>query len=54
MQHLQEEFLTPREEYQLMHGRDIEETIKSNPETFFGYVDLKKERVSYPSIMHQG
>jgi hypothetical protein len=32
----------------------IEETIKSDPETFFGYVDLKKKRVSYPSIMHQG
>jgi hypothetical protein len=31
----------------------IEEVIKSNPKTLFGYVDLKKKnRVGYPSIMH--
>jgi hypothetical protein len=26
--------------------------IKSDPKTFFGYVDLKKKRVGYPSVMH--
>jgi hypothetical protein len=32
----------------------IEEVIKSDPKTFFGYVDLKKKRVGYPypSVMH--
>jgi hypothetical protein len=30
----------------------IEEAIKSDPKTFFGYVDLKKKRVGYPSVMH--
>jgi hypothetical protein len=31
----------------------IEEAIKSDSKTFFGYdVDLKKKRVSYPSVMH--
>jgi hypothetical protein len=46
-----------REEYQLMHGRayddycvGIEEAIKSDP--ILGYVDLKKKRVGYPSVMH--
>jgi hypothetical protein len=44
--------LSLREEYRLMHGRayddyrvGIEEAIKSDPKTFFGYVDLKKNRV---------
>jgi hypothetical protein len=42
-----------------MHGRAnadyrvaIEETIKIDPKTFFGYVDLKKKRVGYPSALH--
>jgi hypothetical protein len=42
-----------------MHGRayddyrvGIEEAIKSNIRAFFGYVDLKKKRVGYPSVMH--
>jgi hypothetical protein len=30
----------------------IEEAIKSDPKTFFGYVNLKKKHVGYPSIMH--
>jgi hypothetical protein len=43
-----------REEYQLMHGRaydDYRVGIKGDPKTFFGYVDLKKKRVGYPSVM---
>jgi hypothetical protein len=42
-----------------MHGRayddyrvGIEEAIKSDPKTIFGYVDLKKKHVGYPSVMH--
>jgi hypothetical protein len=42
-----------------MHGRayddyrvGIEEAIKSDPKPFFGHVDLKKNRVCYPSVMH--
>jgi hypothetical protein len=42
-----------------MHGRAYddyrvgnEEAIESDPKTFFGYVDLKKKRVGYPSVMH--
>jgi hypothetical protein len=53
------DFLSLREEYQLMHGRayndyrvGIKEVIKSDPKTFFGYVNLKKKRVGYPSVMH--
>jgi hypothetical protein len=56
---LRGEFLSLREEYQVMHGQayddyrvGIEEAIKSAPKTFFGYVDLKKKRVGYPSVMH--
>jgi hypothetical protein len=56
---LRGEFLSLREEYQLMPGRaydiysvGIEEAINSDPKTFFGYVDLKKKRVGYPSVMH--
>jgi hypothetical protein len=30
----------------------IEEAIKSDQRTFFGYVDLKKKRFGYPSVMH--
>jgi hypothetical protein len=48
-----------KEEYQLMYGRvyddyhvGIEEAIKSDPKTFFCYVDLKKKRVGYPWVMH--
>jgi hypothetical protein len=57
--YLRKEFLSLREEYQLMHGRayddyrvGIEEAIKIDPETFFGYGDLKKKRVGYLSVMH--
>jgi hypothetical protein len=53
---LKEKFVSLKEEYQ-QHGRAyddyhvrIEEAIKSNPKTFFGYVDLKKKRVGYPSL----
>jgi hypothetical protein len=42
-----------------MHGQayddyrvGIEEVIKSDPKTFFGYVDLKKKRVGYPTVIH--
>jgi hypothetical protein len=56
---LRVEFLSLREEYQLMHGRayddyrvGIEEAIKSELKTFFGYVDLMKKRVGCPSVMH--
>jgi hypothetical protein len=52
-------FLSLIEEYQLRHGRayddyrvGIEEAMKIGPKTFFGYVDLKKKRVGYPSVMH--
>jgi hypothetical protein len=45
-EHLRGEFLALREEYQLMHGRayddyrvGIEEAIKNDPKTFFGYVE---------------
>jgi hypothetical protein len=55
---LQGEFLSLTTEYQLMHGRPydnyhvgIKEVIKIDPKTFFGYVDLKKKRVSYPSVI---
>jgi hypothetical protein len=30
----------------------IEEAIKSDPKTFFGYVNLNKKSVGYPSVMH--
>jgi hypothetical protein len=31
----------------------MEEVIKSDPKTFFGYVDLKKKRIGYPpSVWH--
>jgi hypothetical protein len=30
----------------------IQEAIKIDPKTFFGYLDLKKKRVGYPSVMH--
>jgi hypothetical protein len=56
---LRGEFLSLREQYQLLHGRayddyhvGIEKAIKSDPKTFFGYVDLKKKRVGYPSVMY--
>jgi hypothetical protein len=56
---LRREFLSLREEYQLMHGRAyddysvvVEEAIKSNPKTFFGYVDLRKKRVCLTSVIH--
>jgi hypothetical protein len=49
-EHLQGEFLPPREEYQLMHGRvydnyrvGIQASIKSNLNTFYGYLDLNFE-----------
>jgi hypothetical protein len=52
---LREKFVSLREKYQQQHGRvyddcraRIEEAIKSDPKTFFGYVDLKKKRVGYP------
>jgi hypothetical protein len=56
---LREKFVSLREEYQQQHGRayddhraSIEDTIKSDPKTFFGYVNLKKKRVGDPSVMH--
>jgi hypothetical protein len=56
---LREEFVSLREEYQWQHGRAyddyrarIERAIKSDPKTFFGYVDLKKKCVGYSSVMH--
>jgi hypothetical protein len=30
----------------------IEEAIKSDPRAFFGFVDLKKNGVGYPSVLH--
>jgi hypothetical protein len=54
-----EKFVSLREEYQQQHGQaydnyraKIKEAIKSDPKTFLGYVELKKKRVGYPSIMH--
>jgi hypothetical protein len=42
-----------------MHGKacddyrvGIEEAIKCDPKTFFGYVDLKTKCVGYRSVMH--
>jgi hypothetical protein len=42
-----------------MHGRaydnyhvGFKKAIRRDQNTFFGYVDLKKKRVGYPSIMH--
>jgi hypothetical protein len=56
---LREKFISLREEYQHQHGRAyddyrarIEEAINSDPKSFFGYVDLNKKRVGYPSVMH--
>jgi hypothetical protein len=56
---LREKFVSLKEEYQQPHGRAyddylarIEEAIKSDPKTFFGFVDLKKKRVAYTSVMH--
>jgi hypothetical protein len=56
---LQEKFVSLKEEYQQQHGRAyddyrarIEEAIKSDPKTFFGYVELKNKRVGFPSVMH--
>jgi hypothetical protein len=47
---LRKEFLSLREKYQLMHGRayddyrvGIEEAIKSDPKSFFGYMDLNEK-----------
>jgi hypothetical protein len=55
---LRGEFFTLREEYLLMYGGayddyhvKIEKAIKIDLKTFFGYVDLKKKRVGYPSVM---
>jgi hypothetical protein len=58
---LRGELLSLRGKYQLMHGWDgrtyddfpvgIEEAIKCDPKIFFGYVDLKKKRVKYPSVI---
>jgi hypothetical protein len=56
---LRGEFLSLKEQYQLLHGWayddyhvGIKKAIKSDPKTFFGYVDLKKKHVGYPSVMH--
>jgi hypothetical protein len=42
-----------------MHARayddycvEIGKAIKSDPKTFFGYLDWKKKRVGYPSVMY--
>jgi hypothetical protein len=58
-EHLQAEFFSLREEYQLMHGRAYDDyrvvtevAIKSDLRVFFGCVDLNKMRVGYPSAMH--
>jgi hypothetical protein len=56
---LRGEYFSLREEYLLIHGRKyddyrvaIKKAIKSNPKTFFSYVDFKKKRVSYSLVMH--
>jgi hypothetical protein len=56
---LREKFVSLREEYQQQHGHayddyraKIEEAIKSDPKTFFEYVDLNKMRVGYSLVMH--
>jgi hypothetical protein len=56
---LREKFVSLREEFQQQHGRAfndyrarIEGPIKSDPKTFFGYVDLKKKRVGYPTVVY--
>jgi hypothetical protein len=51
---LLEKFFSLREEYQ--HGREYDDYCakidKSDPNIFFGYVDLKKKSVGYRSVMH--
>jgi hypothetical protein len=42
---LREKFVSLREEYQQQHGRAYD-AIKSDPKTFFGYVDLKKSALA--------
>jgi hypothetical protein len=51
---LRGKFFSIREEYRAYddYRVGIEEALKSDPKTFFGYVDLKKKRVGYPSAMH--
>jgi hypothetical protein len=35
-----------------LESRRRSRAIKSDPKTFFGYVDLKKKRIGYSSVMH--
>jgi hypothetical protein len=58
---LRENFVSARSDYQLIHRsayddyrEKTERSIKKDPKTFFRYVDLKKERVGYPSVMKFG
>jgi hypothetical protein len=56
---IQKDFTALRTDYfQKHHGRayddyriGIEEDIKTDSKIFCGYVDLKKKRVGYPSVM---
>jgi hypothetical protein len=45
---LRDKFVSIREEYLSAAAW----SIKSDPKTFFGFVDLKKKRVGYLSVMH--
>jgi hypothetical protein len=56
---LREKFVSLRDEYQQQHGwayddyrAIIKKVIKSYLKTFFEYVDLKKNRVRFPSVLH--
>jgi hypothetical protein len=56
---LRDGFTALRSTYQERHGFvyddyriGIEEEIKTDPKSFFWYVDLKKKRVGYPSVMN--
>jgi hypothetical protein len=56
---LREKFVLLREEYQKQHGRAyddyrarIEEAIKSDPKTFFGYVPRLKEKARWLPISY--
>lgn len=55
---LRTEFSAARSEYQLVFHSEyddfrkgVEDSIKSDPKTFFQYVNLKKNRIGFPSVM---
>jgi hypothetical protein len=51
---LREKFVSLRHEYQQQHGRAYDDRggDQERSEDIFGYVDLMKKRVGYPSVMY--